>query len=117
MIGKHYELKRLRQWNHAFEAHLHDQRNILELPETFKNKRSIPYADLFTDAIESYWRAAAIGKEKGETDMRARLEHTENALQRALSRQTLRYEIKHDLPRHHRDGRAVPRHAPGRCGA
>jgi biopolymer transport protein TolQ len=92
MIGKHYELKRLRQWNHAFESHLHDQRNILELPETFKNKRAIPYADLFTDAIESYWRAAAIGKEKGETDTRARLEHTENALQRALSRQTLRYE-------------------------
>jgi biopolymer transport protein TolQ len=93
MIGKHYELKRLRQWNHAFESHLHDQRNVLELPETFhSNKRAIPYADLFTDAIESYWRAAAIGKEKGETDMRARLEHTENALQRALSRQTLRYE-------------------------
>jgi len=92
MIGKHFELKRLRELNHGFEAHLHDQRNILELPETFRNKRAIPYADLFSDAIEVYWRAAAISKEKGDTDSRARLEHTENALQRALSRQTLRYE-------------------------
>ena len=39
MIGKHYELKRLRHLNQAFEEHLHDQRNILELPETFRNKR------------------------------------------------------------------------------
>ncbi len=92
MLGKHFELKRLRELNQAFEAHLNDQRAVLSLPETFRNKRSIPYADLFTDAVESYWRAAAIGKEKGDTDMRARLEHTENALQRALSRQTLRYE-------------------------
>jgi biopolymer transport protein TolQ len=47
---------------------------------------------LFADALEAYWRAAAIGKEKGEDNARARLEHTENALQRALSRQILRYE-------------------------
>jgi biopolymer transport protein TolQ len=92
MLGKHFELKRLRELNQAFEAHLHDQRSLLDLPESSRNKRAIPYADLFSDAVESYWRAAAIGKEKGETDMRARLEHTENALQRALSRQTLRYE-------------------------
>ncbi len=92
MIGKHFELKRLRELNHAFESHLHDQRAVLDLPESFRNKRSIPYADLFSDAVESYWRSAAIEKEKGQTDTRARLEHTENALQRALSRQTLRYE-------------------------
>ncbi|MEO6876240.1 MAG: MotA/TolQ/ExbB proton channel family protein [Opitutaceae bacterium] len=92
MIGKHFELKRLRELNYAFESHLQDQRNVLELPESFRNKRSIPYADLFSDAIEAYWRAAAISKEKGDIDPRAKLEHTENALQRALSRQTLRYE-------------------------
>ncbi|MBM3855139.1 MAG: flagellar motor protein MotA, partial [Verrucomicrobia bacterium] len=52
----------------------------------------IPYADLFADAVESYWRAAAIGKEKGQDNARARLEHAENGIQRALARQTLRYE-------------------------
>jgi biopolymer transport protein TolQ len=92
MFGKHFELKRLRLMNHSFEAHLKDQRSLLDLPESFRNKRSIPYADLFADALESYWRAAAIAKEKGDGNARARLEHAENALQRALSRQILRYE-------------------------
>lgn len=92
MFGKHFELKRLRELNHRFEAHLREQRSLLELPESFRNQRAIPYADLFADAIESYWRAAAIGKERGDDNARARLEHAENAIQRALARQTLRYE-------------------------
>ena len=92
MFGKHFELKRLQLLNHSFEVHLRDQRTLLDLPESFRNKRAIPYADLFADAVESYWRAAAIGKERGVENSRARLEHAENALQRALARQTLRYE-------------------------
>ncbi len=92
MFGKHFELKRLRSLNYAFESHLRDQRSLLDLPESFRNRRSIPYADLFADAVESYWRAAAINKERGDDTNRARLEHAENALQRALGRQTIRYE-------------------------
>ena len=92
MWGKHRDLKELRRRNHFFESHLRDQKALLELPESFRNQRSTPYADLFADAVESYWRAAAIGKERGDLNMRARLEHAENALQRALARQTLRYE-------------------------
>ena len=92
MFQKRSELKRLSSYNHQFEAHLRDQKTLLDLPESFRNKRAIPYADLFADAVEAYWRAAAIGKEKGTDSTRARLEHAENALQRALSRQVLRYE-------------------------
>ena len=57
-----------------------------------RNRRDIPYADLLSDALEAYWRAAAIGKEKGDENMRSRLEHAENAVQRALANQSLRYE-------------------------
>ncbi len=92
MFQKHYELKRLASYNYRFEAHLRDQKTLLDLPESFRNQRAIPYADLFSDAVEAYWRAAAIGKEKGLDTVRARLEHAENAIQRALARQTLRYE-------------------------
>jgi biopolymer transport protein TolQ len=92
MFGKHSELKRLRSLNYNFEIHLRDQRTLLDLPESFRDKRVIPYADLFADAVESYWRAAAIGKEQGNENSRARLEHAENAIQRAIARQTLRYE-------------------------
>lgn len=92
MFGKYNELKRLRDLNLAFEQRLREERTLLDLPESLRNKRSIPYADLFADAVESYWRAASILKEKGEDNSRSRLEHSENAIQRAIARQTLRYE-------------------------
>lgn len=92
MFGKHFELKRLQELNHAFEAHLRDQRSLLDLPESYRGKHSIPYADVFADALESYWRAAAVDKESGRNSVRGRLEQAENAIQRALSRQSLRYE-------------------------
>jgi biopolymer transport protein TolQ len=92
MFGKRNELNVLRRLNHSFERHLRDQKRLLEMPESVRERRDIPYADLFSDAVEAYWRAAAIGKEKGHDTSRFRLEHTENALQRALARQTLRYE-------------------------
>ena len=92
MIGKRNELTALRRLNHSFDQRLRDERRVLDLPESFRSRRSIPYADLCTEAIEAYWRAAAIGKEKGMDTSRFRLEHAENALQRALARQTLRYE-------------------------
>jgi len=92
MFGKYNELKRLRDLNLAFEQRLREERTLLDLPESLRNKRTIPYADLFADAIEAYWRAASILKEKGEDNSRARLEHSENAIQRAIARQLLRYE-------------------------
>ncbi len=92
MIGKRNDLAALRRLNHAFEQRLRDERTIMDLPESFRNQRVIPYADLFADAIEAYWRAASIGKEKGTDTSRFRLEHAENALQRSLGRQILRYE-------------------------
>jgi len=92
MFGKYNELKRLRDLNLAFEQRLREERTLLDLPESLRNKRTIPYADLFADAVEAYWRAASILKEKGEDNSRARLEHSENAIQRAIARQALRYE-------------------------
>ena len=92
MLGKNSELKKLRQLNFIFEQRLGQERHVLSLPENMRNRRDIAYADLTADAIEAYWRAAAIGKEKGEDTLRGRLEHAENAIQRALARQTLRYE-------------------------
>ncbi len=92
MFGKNSELKRLRHLNYTFEVHLRDQRTLLDLPESFRDQRTIPFADLFADAVEAYWRAAAIAKEQGTQNSRAPLEHAENAIQRAIARQTLRYE-------------------------
>lgn len=92
MMGKYSELKKLRELNFAFERKLSQERHLLDLPENLKDRRDIPYADLLADALEAYARAAAIGKEKGDDSPRGRLEHAENAVQRALARQSLRYE-------------------------
>jgi biopolymer transport protein TolQ len=92
MFGKQFELKRLRGLNQTFEMHLRDQPTLLDVPESFRSPRSIPYADLFADAVESYRRADATCRERGQENSRARLEHAENAIQRAIARQTLRYE-------------------------
>jgi biopolymer transport protein TolQ len=92
MLGKRNELVNLRYLNLAFEQHLRDQRTVLDLPESYRNKRSIPYGDLFADALDAYERAGEIAERKGVDDPRARLEHAENAIQRALARQILRYE-------------------------
>lgn len=92
MLGKNAELNKLRRMNHAFDRRLRDERKVLDLPESMRAMRHIPFADLLADALESYWRAAAIGKEKGEDSLHARLEHAENAIARALAQQVLRYE-------------------------
>jgi biopolymer transport protein TolQ len=92
MLGKNAELNKLRRLNYNFERRLRDERKVLDLPDSFRNARTIPYADLLADAVESYWRAAAILQERGEDLLRARLEHAENAIARALARQVLRYE-------------------------
>jgi len=92
MLGKHSELKKLRALNLLFEKKIAHETHILDLPENLRNRRDIPYADLLSDALEAYWRATAIGKEKGDENMRSRLEHAENAVQRALANQSLRYE-------------------------
>ena len=65
MFGKFSELKRLRLLNLTFEQRLRDERTLLDLPESFRTRRSIPYADVYADAVEAYWRAASILKEKG----------------------------------------------------
>ena len=93
MFGQHAELKRLRVLNLSFEMHLRDQRALVDVPESWLQRRSIPYADVFADALESYKRAAAFERERGQAlNPRARLEQAENAIQRAIGRQTLRYE-------------------------
>jgi biopolymer transport protein TolQ len=92
MFQKFSELKRLRMLNLAFEQRLRDERTLLDLPESFRTRRSIPYADVYADAVEAYWRAASILQEKGIDSGRARLEHAENGIQRSIARQTLRYE-------------------------
>jgi biopolymer transport protein TolQ len=92
MIGKYFELKKLRLLNLAYEQRLRTSQHVLDVAEELRGRRAIPYGDLYADALEAYWRAAAMGQERGTDTVRSRIEQAENALQRALARQALRYE-------------------------
>ncbi len=92
MFGKHWELRRMRLYNLGFQQKLREQRTILDLPEGFKVPESVPYGALFRDAIEAFWRVEARRGETDESLAAARLEHAENALQRAVAAQSLGYE-------------------------
>jgi len=92
MASKYWELKRLRLFNLGFEQSLYRLSSILETPHAFKAPRRVPYAALYSDAIEAYNRIQPKAGESMEQLRTARVEHVENALQRALANKTLSYE-------------------------
>ncbi len=92
MIGKYWELKKLRLLNLGFEQALHRQPSVIAPSQTFKSPRHVPYAALYIDAIEAYNRIQAKEGESLEQLRAARVEHVENALQRAVANRTLGYE-------------------------
>lgn len=92
MIGKYWELKKFRLLNLGFEHNLHRQPSVLNPPASFKAPRQVPYAALYMDAVDAYHRIKAKEGESDEQLRSARVEHVENALQRALANKTLNYE-------------------------
>lgn len=92
MIGKYLDLSRLRSLNLTFERRLADARAVLRLNLGSQAKGLGPYA-MLTDA--ALGGARRISEE--DTSQRAialRMGHVENALQRSVAQQTIKYESK-----------------------
>lgn len=92
MFGKFFELRRLRELNHAFSARVTGERSLFNLPEGYLRMRSVPYADLLAEALAAYKQATELKQFRGDGTRHAELEHAENALQRGVARLTLNYE-------------------------
>lgn len=92
MFGKFFELRKLRDLNHAFAKRIAPEPSLLNLGEGYRNIRTVPYADLLAEALEAFGRAAEFRQSQGVGNRRAELEHAENALQRGVARLTLQYE-------------------------
>ncbi|BET68915.1 protein TolQ [Opitutales bacterium ASA1] len=92
MFGKTFELRKLRTLNLGFQEKLREQRSILDLPDGFRVPEGVPYAELFRDAVEAYWRVEGRRGDGDDRLIAARIEHAENALQRAVANQSLEYE-------------------------
>ncbi|MGH8019649.1 MAG: MotA/TolQ/ExbB proton channel family protein [Opitutaceae bacterium] len=92
MFGKTFDLRRLQTLNHGFQEKLREQRSILDLPDGFRTPQGVPFGALFRDAVDAYWRVEGRPGESEERLSTARMEHAENALQRAVANQSLAYE-------------------------
>ncbi len=90
MIGKYLDLARLRSLNLSFEQRLEDVSAVIHLDMDGKSKGLGPYAAL----TEASVTAAVQHRKMGNGDKRICVGHMENALQRAVARQTIRYESK-----------------------
>lgn len=93
MIGKYMDLSRLRSLNLSFEKRLADAVSVLRLNMRGKGIELGPYAllvELGLDACQRY-RGSSNDTLHGQS---IRMGHVENALQRGVSQQTIRYESK-----------------------
>lgn len=92
MIGKYLDLSRLRNLNLTFERRLSDARAVLNLNLGSQARGLGPYAMLTDAALTGARRFAS-----EDTSARAvalRMGHVENALQRSVAQQTIKYESK-----------------------
>jgi biopolymer transport protein TolQ len=88
MINKYLDLSRWRRLNLDFEARLKDTQNLIGQGAPASLRHGGPYARLFHDAIEAARQHAA------DRDPAVRMGLVENALQRGVAAECVRYETK-----------------------
>lgn len=87
MVGKWIDLRRLRSLNQYFERKLRGTSRLMDLDASEKSLGYGPHAQLAKQAIHAYFRY--------DTHVAAaRMGHVENALQRGVAEQSIRYESK-----------------------
>lgn len=94
MLGKYLDLSKLRSQNRRYERLLSKESQLLALDPERPGRGSGPYYNIVREAIEAFYR---YGDEVGSTDTHRatlRMGHVENALQRGVADQIIRYESK-----------------------
>lgn len=93
MIGKYLDLSRLRALNLSFERKLADVNSVLALNLKSQAAGLGPYALLAHKAVTAYRRYGG-GGQSTDSEVRIRMGHVENSLQRGVAQQTIKYESK-----------------------
>ncbi len=92
LFGKYMDLSRLRSQNKRYERLLSQEEHLLGLPSARPGKGSGPYYNIVRDALEAF---ARYGGDFSDTHRATlRMGHVENAIQRGLAEQIIRYETK-----------------------
>ncbi|HKK17142.1 MAG TPA: MotA/TolQ/ExbB proton channel family protein [Opitutales bacterium] len=94
MLGKYLDLSKLRSQNRRYERLLSKESHLLALDPERPGRGSGPYYNIVREAIEAFYR---YGDDLGSADTHRatlRMGHVENALQRGVADQIIRYEAK-----------------------
>ncbi len=94
MLGKYLDLSRLRAQNLRYERLLSKEAHLLALDPSLPGKGAGPFYNLVREGLEAF---ARYGGDLADTDthrVSLRMGHVENALQRGVAEQTVRYETK-----------------------
>lgn len=94
MLGKYLDLSKLRSQNQRYERARSKESHLLALDPEHPGRGSGPYYNIVREAIEAFYR---YGEEVASVDTHRatlRMGHVENALQRSVAEQIIRYESK-----------------------
>ncbi|TVP78868.1 MAG: MotA/TolQ/ExbB proton channel family protein [Puniceicoccaceae bacterium] len=92
MLGKYMDLSKLRSQNQRYERLLRKESHLIALDPERPGKGSGPYYNIVREALEAFHR---YGGHSGDTHRATlRMGHVENALQRSVAEQIIRYESK-----------------------
>ncbi|MCH2156795.1 MAG: MotA/TolQ/ExbB proton channel family protein [Opitutales bacterium] len=98
MIGKFLDLKKLRTANASFERTASQVPLLLQIDASSFGKQwgEGPFSFLVSEAITAFHRYQAEPEQQNRTidALQLRMGHVENALQRAVAEQTMKYETK-----------------------
>lgn len=94
LLGKYMDLSKLRSQNQRFSRQLAKEPHLLALEPERPGKGSGPYYNLAREALEAFARYGGDAREDNSHRTTLRMGHVENALQRSVAEQTIRYEAK-----------------------
>lgn len=92
MLGKYRDLRALRAQNRAYENQLASQRHLLDLDPDLPGDG--PYSRLVQEALEAFYHYGADLSDPDTHRAALRMGHVENALQRSVAEETIRYESR-----------------------
>lgn len=94
MLGKYLDLSKLRSQNQRYERLLSKESYLLALDPERPGKGSGPYYNIVREAIEAFFRYGSEVRSADTHRATLRMGHVENALQRSVAEQIIRYESK-----------------------
>jgi len=94
MLGKYMDISKLRSQNQRYERLLSKQAHLLALDPEHPGKGSGPFYSIVREGLEAFFRYGGDVVDPDTHRATLRMGHVENALQRGVAEQTIRYEAK-----------------------